>query len=356
MKRAARWTLAFGITVFAGLAQAQKVQTHQLTFASGYPATFAWTDEEVNRFLPQVNKELEKAGSQHRVKWNVAVGGSLASMPNMLDAMSTGLADVGHVVHLFEPVRLPLQNVVSAAPFGSTDPRIATMALHELQKTVPAMKKAWEALDLVYLTSFSFDSYLIVSRDPIKDVADLKGMKIAAAAANLPWLEGTGAIPVSGTMGTAYNDIKTGVFTAAINSGMLSIGGKMHEVAPNIVRTGFGAINAFDIVVNKSRWDKLPAEVRNALAAAADDLQEAVITRVERDTAAAFEAMKKGGATITEFTPEQRTRWANSLPNIAQKWAEPLEAKGLPAKEVLKAYTENLKKAGVELPRDWSKW
>jgi TRAP-type C4-dicarboxylate transport system substrate-binding protein len=349
-------SLGLAIALFAGTAQAQKLQTHQLTFASGYPATFAWTDEEINRFLPQVNKELEKAGSQHRVKWNVAVGGTLATMPNMLEAMSTGLADVGHVVHLFEPVRLPLQNVVSAAPFGSTDPRIATMALHELQKTVPAMKKAWESLDLVYLTSFSFDSYLIVSSKPIKDVSDLNGMKIAAAASNLPWLEGTGAIPVAGTMGTAYNDIKTGVFTAAINSGMLSIGGKMHEVAPYIVRTGFGAINAFDIVVNKSRWDRLPEDVRKALAAAADDLQEAVIARIEKDTAAAFAEMEKGGATITDFTPEQRAAWANRLPNIAQKWAEPLEAKGLPAKEVLKAYVDYLKKAGVELPRDWSNY
>jgi C4-dicarboxylate-binding protein DctP len=109
-------------------------------------------------------------------------------------------------------------------------------------------------------------------------------------------------------------------------------------------------------VVNKSRWDRLPEDVRKALAAAADDLQEAVIARIEKDTAAAFAEMEKGGATITDFTPEQRAAWANRLPNIAQKWAEPLEAKGLPAKEVLKAYVDYLKKAGVELPRDWSNY
>jgi len=341
--------------LLAGAVHAQTI-THKLTFASGYPATFAWTDEEIKAFLPGVNNELEKTGSRHRVEWNVAVGGTLATMPNMLDAVSTGLADVGHVVHLFEPVRLPLQNVVSAAPFSSASPRVATMALHELQKTNPAMQKSWSDLNLVYLTSFSFDSYLLVSRIPIKSMADLKGVKIAAAAANTPWLENTGATPISGTMGTAYNDMKAGVFDAAINSAMLTVGGKLHEVGPHIVRTGFGAINAFDIVVNRGSWDKLPLEVRSAITKSADQLQENMIKRVERETDAAFETMKKGGATVTDFSPEERARWANNLPNIAERWAKPLEAKGLPAKQVLRQYLDNLEKGGAQLPRDWSKF
>lgn len=345
---------AAALLMMAGLAQAQNI-VHKLTFASGYPATFAWTEEETKGFLPGINKELENAGSRHRIEWNIAVGGTLATMPNMLDAMSTGLADVGHVVHLFEPVRLPLQNVVSAAPFATTNPRIATMALHDLQKNHPALQKSWADLNLVYLTSFSFDSYLLVSRVPIKSRDDLKGRKVAAAAANMPWLENTGATPVAGTMATAYNDMKAGVFDAAINSGMLTIGGKLHEVGPNIVRTGFGAINAFDIVVNKRSWDKLPPEVQAAFQKSADALQAAMIARVERDTEAAFDIMRKAGATVTEISPEERARWANGLPNLAERWATPLEAKGLPARQVLRQYIDNLKKAGAELPRDWSK-
>jgi len=185
--------LGIALLVAHGAAQAQTV-THKLTFASGYPAAFAWTDEQVKTFLPGVNKELEKAGSKHRVEWNVAVGGTLATMPNMLDAVSTGLADMGHVVHLFEPARLPLQNVVSAAPFATDDPRLATKVLHDMQKTMPAMQKSWSNLNLVYLTSYSFDSYLLISRRPVASVTDVKGMKVAAAASNTLWLEGTGRI------------------------------------------------------------------------------------------------------------------------------------------------------------------
>lgn len=343
-------SLAFGF----GAAQAQ-VTTHKLTFASGYPATFAWTDEQVKSLLPGINKELERAGSKHRIDWNVAVGGTLATMPNMLDAVSTGLADMGHVVHLFEPVRLPLQNVVSAAPFGTTDPRLATKALHELQKSVPAMQKSWSDLGLVYLTSYSFDSYMLIARKPVRSVTDVKSMKIAAAASNTLWLEGTGATPISGTMGTAYNDMKAGVFEGAINSGLLSAGGKMHEVAPYLVRTGFGAINAFDIVFNKRSWDRLPPEVQAAIRKVSDEHQEAMIKRIERETSAAYEMMRKGGATIIDFSPEERAKWAGNLPNIAERWAAPLEAKGLPARQVLRQYVDLLKKGGAQPARDWTK-
>lgn len=345
---------AISIALAGTVAQAQAV-THKLTFASGYPAAFAWTDEQTKNFLPAINKELEKAGSKHRIEWNVAVGGTLATMPNMLDAVSTGLADMGHVVHLFEPARLPLQNVVSAAPFSTTNPRIATKVLHDMQKSMPALQKSWSDLNLVYLTSYSFDSYLIISRKPIAAVADVKGMKVAAAASNMIWLENTGATPVAGTMGTAYNDMKAGVFDAAINSAMLSAAGKMHEVAPQIVRTGFGSINAFDIVINKRSWEKLPPEVQQAFQRASDAHQEAMIQRVERETDAAFDTMRKAGATVTELSADERSKWASTLPNIAERWAAPLEAKGLPARLVLSTYMDGLRKAGAQPARDWSK-
>jgi TRAP-type C4-dicarboxylate transport system substrate-binding protein len=342
-------TAVFGLGLTAASAE-----TINLTFASGYGSALAWTDEEVNTFLPAVNAKLEEMGSDNRIEWTVAVDGTLTTMANMLDAMASGLADVGHVAHVFEPVRLPLQNVASVVPFGTEDPAIATRALHELNLEIPAMQKAWEDLGIVYLTSFSFDSYLLVSRVPVETLADLEGVKVAAAAGNLPWLDNTGAIGVTGTSATIYNDIKSGVMDAAINSAMLAQPGKLHEVAPHIVKTGFGALNVFDVVVNKARWDALPEDVQQALSSAADDLQALMIERVKADTEAAFTAMEADGATVTELSDEQRVEWINRLPNIAERWVKDLEGKGLPAKEVLVAYLDKLREAGVDLPRDWA--
>lgn len=346
-----------GLLAAAGFAlcmSAAHADTINLTFASGYGSALAWTDEEVKTFLPGVNAELEKMGSEHRVEWTVAVDGTLASMGNMVDAMSTGLADVGHIVHVFEPARLPLQNVPSVIPFGTEDPAIASRALDELNRSMPAMQKAWDDLNLVYLTSFSFDSYLLFSRYPIEKVEDMQGRKIAAAAGNLPWLENTGAIGITGTSATAYSDTQNGVYDGLINSALLGRPGKLHEVAPYVVRTGFGAINIFDIVANKTSWEAMPEDVRTAIEASAANLQEAVIARVVADTDASFAAMEAEGARISDLAQEERVKWIEALPNIAERWVNDLEGKGLPAREVLEAYLAKLKEQGVDLPRDWA--
>ena len=67
-----------------------------------------------------------------------------------------------------------------------------------------------------------------------------------------------------------------------------------------------------------------------------------------------FEKMEEAGAKISELPAAERKRWADTLPPIAKTWAADLQAKGLPADEVLKGYVEGLKKSGADLPRDWS--
>lgn len=349
-----RKTASAAVLGLALIASPGAANTINLTFASGYGPGLAWTEEQVNRFLPGVNERLEAAGSPNRVNWTVAIGGTLASMANMLDAMTTGLADVGHVVHVFEPVRLPLQNVPSVAPFATEDPMIATLALHELNLTMPALQKVWDDLGLVYLTSFSFDSYLLVSRTPINAVADLSGRRVAAAAANMPWLEGTGAVGAAATSATIYNDFRAGVFDAGINSAMLASPGRLHEVAPYFVKTGFGPINAFNLVANRASWERLPEDVRAAIQDAADEVQISIVERVTAEAAAALDAMAADGATVTELSEEERRRWVDGMPNIAERWVAEHESRGLPAREVLDAYMASLRAQGAEPLRDWS--
>jgi hypothetical protein len=65
-------------------------------------------------------------------------------------------------------------------------------------------------------------------------------------------------------------------------------------------------------------------------------------------------ALAEGGGTVTELSPEERARWANALPQVADAWASDADGRGLAGSEVLDAYISALKEAGVDLPRDWS--
>jgi hypothetical protein len=59
--------------------------------------------------------------------------------------------------------------------------------------------------------------------------------------------------------------------------------------------------------------------------------------------------------TVTEMAPAERINWIMGMPQIAQQWAKNHEAKGLPARQILDAYMDAMRKRGVKPVRDWDK-
>ena len=57
---------------------------------------------------------------------------------------------------------------------------------------------------------------------------------------------------------------------------------------------------------------------------------------------------------MIEMTDGARAEWANALPHIVKEWAEPLEARGLPAKEVVRKYIAEVHARGGPVMRNWT--
>lgn len=118
--------------------------------------------------------------------------------------------------------------------------------------------------------------------------------------------------------------------------------------------TDLGAQSAGAFVASRDWFDGQPAEVQEALREGAKAYTAAFIAEQSEVVSKALENMEKSGATITRLSPEERARWAESLPHIADAWVKDADSKGLPASQVLDAYIAILKEAGVSLGRDWS--
>ena len=82
----------------------------------------------------------------------------------------------------------------------------------------------------------TIDDYVLISKTPIKSVADLKGKKFYAPGASAAWLKGTGAIGVNGGLPIYYNGIKTGVTDGAVVPGTGIVPFKLHEAAPYVTK------------------------------------------------------------------------------------------------------------------------
>ena len=327
-------------------------QTITINVVNGHPPVFLWVQQLTETFIPTVDAALE--GTGYDVEWSEFYGGSLAPVGGELEALEAGLAEVGVLPTVFEPSNLPLQNVTYVSPFGSPDPSAVASIINNLHETLPEMKASYEQFDLVYLgAGFSLDNYFLMTTFPVESLADLEGRKIAAPGPAVNWLNGTGAVGVSGNLTEYYNNIQTGVYDGTITFATAAAPGKLHEVAPYITLVNFGSQYAGSIVANKSWYDAQPAEVQEALEAGADAYGTAFSEALIANTNAALESMASEGAIISEAPEGLREAWAASLPNVPQEWASDLDAQGLPGSDVLAAYMQGLRDAGADVPRNW---
>jgi TRAP-type transport system periplasmic protein len=231
---------------------------------------------------------------------------------------------------------------------------VISKTITELQARIPAMADAWNKNGLTYLGGMALDSYHVWTKFPVTRIEDLQGKKLSAPGPAANWVKGTGAVAVAGTLNSYYEDIKSGVSDGAVVFATGAAAAKLVEVAPYVTKVNFGSQFSGGIAVNKSRFEKLPPEVQKALQEAADEWSAQYARQQAAAVDRSMQGMAAAGAKISELSPAERKRWADALGPVAQTWSADVTSKGGPGKDVLKMYTDALKRSGAQLPRDWT--
>ncbi|HMB73402.1 MAG TPA: C4-dicarboxylate ABC transporter substrate-binding protein, partial [Gammaproteobacteria bacterium] len=186
-------------------------EEYRLTIASSHTTALPWVGVMSTHVVPESNRRLEAMGSEHRIRWTEAYGGSLYKYENTLEAVAIGLTDVGWVGTLWELSKMPLQNVTYYAPFVTDDFQMLYEIMNELHESVPALNEAWTDQNQRFLGGSVLDTYHLMTNFPVDSVDDLRGRKILAPGPSATWLGGTGAVAVEGGLTTYYTQIQTGV-------------------------------------------------------------------------------------------------------------------------------------------------
>ncbi len=135
-------------------AAAQKTETIRLTIGSSHPPVIPWVLAMRNTVVQKTNKALEAKGSKYRIQWNEAYGGVLYNFENTIEAIEQGIADFGWVGTLWEPAKMPLQNIMFATPFVDRRSRtIAVKVMDELMEKNEHFKKEWESQNAIYFSA-----------------------------------------------------------------------------------------------------------------------------------------------------------------------------------------------------------
>ena len=338
---------------FAGHVTAQ--QTINLTAIDGYPVRAMWVKEFAEFFIPEVDKRLA-AGGKYKIRWNQAWGGQIVKPRGVLEGLQRGLGDIGVVTTPFHTDKVPMQALAYVTPFVTNNPALVARTLDRLAQEFPAITGEFESYGQVYLTTaVVLDSYQLFTKPPVKELGDLKGLKIAGAGTNLRYLDGLGATGVAGPLTGYYNKVQTGVVDGAFLWPEAAVRFKLMEVAPHMLKADLGSVNTKVVPVSAGTWKKLPPEVKKVLQDVAIAYRDHLAKLAAEKGNSAEAAFKKRGGTITTMSDEARAAWAKGLPNLAKEWAAKLDSQGKPGSKVLAAYMNALRAAGAKPLRHWDR-
>ncbi len=342
------------LALLAGGPDAQ-AQTIKMTAVAGHPVIFPWVKLADEFFIPELDKRLAAANSKVKFEWTRAWGGTAVKLGSESGAVKDGLAELAFVSTIFEAPKFPLQNVSYVAPFMTDDVAVMSKVIKNMQAKIPAMSDAWSKNNMHFLGGTGLDSYHLFTKTPINSLADLNGKKINAPGPSANWVKNTGAVAVAGTLQTYYNDIQTGVTEGALTFATGAFPAKLVEVAPHITKVNYGAQFAGALVMSKRVYDRLPADARKIVDEVGADYDARFAATLAATASALMQKMVEGGGKLRELSADERKQWAAVLPNVALPWAKDLDAKGLPGSQVLSEFIAQMRAAGAQFPRDWSK-
>lgn len=353
---------AFGVLALSAVAvlgapasTAWAAEEFDVTVVSGFPPVVSGVKFLKETFMPGVDARLAKTGN-YKVNWQEAFSGTLAKPGGELEAVQTGLAEVGLMITALYGDKAPLYKIGYVTPFTTSDLVLVHKVVDQLAEKYPAFAEGWAQFNQVSLSASGIaDNYVMCSSTPVKSIKDLNGLKVGGIGPNLRWVEPLGATGVTGTLANFYQMMETGVMDSMLIWGEAIVSLKFYEVCKNYFNADLGGANTYAINVNMQAWEGYPDEVKTAMKEAAADYGVALGKHAEALGKKALEAFRQNGGTIVQIDPTERREWATTLPNLAQEWANELESQGIPGKAILADYMQAMRDAKQPIARQWDK-
>jgi TRAP-type C4-dicarboxylate transport system substrate-binding protein len=258
----------------------------------------------------------------------------------------------GKAPELFRQVTDGVVDLVFTLP-GYTSPAFPRVGIIEL----PGLKRdgfaatdmMWDLLDPYLLPEFqgtkvialwgAEDAGLMTRTDKAyRSMDDLKGLRLRApSAAQAKQIQFMGAVPIAAPITEVYPGLERGTMDGAMVPFTTILDFRLGEVARGFTISGpiFGR-SVFLIAMNQKKYDSLSPTARAAI----DKLSGRALSRKATEVyiKRAEEAVKsvRGKADVVEFSKAEQDRISKTLRPIIDEWIKESEAKGIPARDMLK--------------------
>ena len=325
--------IAFAM-VFSFFAPASvEAEPIKLSYAQFAPAK-TFVGVQLERWIDEVEKR-----SGGKVKIDAFHGGTLLGAKNMFDGVVAGTADIGTLVMAYQPGRFIITNATSL-PFGFPNARVASLTLWDLyNKYTP---KSFSKVKV--LCMYTSGPSNIMSKVPVRSLADLKGLDLRASGGAAKTLKAWGANQIGMPMSATPEALQKGVVKGLFSSLEVMKDFKFAEICKYVTMTD-AVIYPFSVVMNMDKWNSLPKDVQKVMEDIAREHSEWTGNYMDNHIIESVEWSKKTqGVEVITLSKDEKAKWDKLLGPIMTTWIAETKKKGYPAEAIVSDIKALMKK------------
>lgn len=222
-----------------------------------------YTYEKLSGFLE------EESGGNMSVN---IVGPEVVALPQMKDALQSGLADVGNSLPLYFAADFPITGQAGDLALAGRNPFAMGLAMTEFVVNCAPCQEEYKKFGGVFLGSGSSDVYVLITTKPVRSADDLKGLRLRSGGAPYSrWAEHFGATPVNLPVGQTFEAMSQGTIDGSMGSIADMLSYRLVDVAKYMTNVPLGTYHVTsNFTVSANTWKRMSAEQRTQFAAAAN--------------------------------------------------------------------------------------
>ena len=316
------WLAMLGLLgTLAGIARAETIS---LTYAN-FPPAVTFPSVQMERWADEVEKR-----TQGKVKIRTFPGGTLLGAKNMLEGVTAGTADIGNFAMSYQPGRFPVAEAVDLY-HGFTSAKVASLVLLDLvDKYQP---EEFEKVKI--LTLFTCPPTNLMTKSPVKSLQELKGMELRVAGTSAEILKLLGGTPVAMPQSETPEALQKGVVKGIVSSLEILQDFKFAAYTPNVTLVDLPVVS-FAVVMNKAKWEALPADVQQVMNDLVREQAEWTGAYVDAHVAEAL-AWSEKEYQLQQFRlpPTEQERIATLLAPLTNVYIRKVSAQGLDGEQIV---------------------
>jgi TRAP-type C4-dicarboxylate transport system substrate-binding protein len=199
------------------------------------------------------------------------LGPEVVALPQMKDALQTGLVDIGNYLPLYFAAGMDATNISGDFALVGRNPHVMALAMTEYVVTCDACQKEFSDVGIVFLGAGSSDVYGLLTTKAVRTAEDLKGLRLRSGGAPYSrWAEHFGATGVAMGVGDTFEGMSQGTIDGTMASVVDLLSFRLIDVAKYVTKVPIGTYHVTcNFAVAKPTWDSFSDEEKAQVVAAA---------------------------------------------------------------------------------------